>query len=60
MKSDMKLSGSGSIVEGEYENISVSGSVKILGNIKARDIKISGSVKGEGSIHSNSLSVYAY
>ncbi|WP_294345256.1 cell shape determination protein CcmA [uncultured Clostridium sp.] len=57
MKSDMKLSGSGSIVEGEYENISVSGSVKILGNIKARDIKISGSVKGEGSIHSNSLSV---
>ena len=40
---DVKILGSGSISQGEYNNVKVAGSGQILGNIKANDIKVSGS-----------------
>ena len=47
----MKISGSGSISAGEYnESISVSGSGKITGNIKCQELSCSGSVNAMGSV----------
>lgn len=47
---DVKILGSGSISQGEYNNVKVAGSGQILGNIKANDIKVSGSGDFQGNI----------
>ena len=44
---DMKISGSGQIVSGEYENIRISGSGKLNGFVRCASFHISGSSKGE-------------
>ena len=50
----MNISGSGHIPAGEYnENISVSGSCKINGNLRCMSISCSGSIKGEGNVFCN-------
>lgn len=43
---DMKIAGSGQIGPGEYENINISGSGKILGAVKCENLSISGSASG--------------
>ena len=42
-KSDMKISGSGSISSGVYNDIKISGSASCKGEIKANNLKVSGS-----------------
>jgi len=48
---DFKVSGSGNIPDGEYENIRVSGSARLGENVKCLSLHASGSVKG-GSVDS--------
>lgn len=43
----MKISGSGLIGSGEYENITISGSGKIQGAIKCENLSVAGSASGE-------------
>lgn len=47
---DMKISGSGQLSGGEYENVSISGSGKCLGNVKCKSFRASGSARCEGDI----------
>ena len=47
---DVKIAGSGTISPGEYNNVKVSGSGQILGNIKANVVKTSGSADFKGDI----------
>ena len=47
---DMKVSGSGSIPGGEYENVRISGSGKCHGNIKCISFHASGSAHCAGSV----------
>ena len=47
---DMKISGSGHIAAGEYENISVSGSAKLGGYIRCLSLHCSGSAHCEGDL----------
>jgi cytoskeletal protein CcmA (bactofilin family) len=47
---DMKISGSGHIAAGEYENISVSGSAKLGGFIRCLSLHCSGSAHCEGDL----------
>lgn len=47
---DVKIAGSGTISPGEYNNVKVSGSGQILGNIKANMVKTSGSADFQGDI----------
>lgn len=54
---DARISGSGVISGGQYENIHISGSGKITGNCKAESIHISGSGKAQGTIEVNELKV---
>ena len=49
-KSDMKISGSGSISSGVYNDIKISGSGGILGDVDCNDIKISGSASCKGRL----------
>ena len=56
-KSDMKISGSGSISSGVYNDIKISGSGGILGDVDCNDIKISGSASCKGEIKVNNLKV---
>lgn len=49
---DLKLSGSQTISGGIYDNVSISGSVKIDGNLKCKNLKHSGSLKTIGDIES--------
>lgn len=44
---DMKISAIGTVPAGEYENISVSGSAKIVGLVRCSGLHVSGKVKGE-------------
>ena len=56
-KSDMKISGSGSISSGVYNDIKISGSGGILGDVDCNDIKISGSASCKGEIKVNNLKI---
>ena len=47
---DQKISGSGTVIGGEYNKISISGSGKYTGDIVCREFHASGSAKGDGSI----------
>ena len=47
---DMKISGSGTIAAGEYDNIRVSGSAKVGGPIRCLSLHCSGSAHCEGTI----------
>ena len=47
---DMKISGSGHIASGEYENISVSGSARLGGLIRCLSLHCSGSAHCEGDL----------
>ncbi len=47
---DMKISGSGQLSGGEYENVSISGSGKCLGNVKCVSFRAAGSARCEGDI----------
>ena len=47
---DMKISGSGVIGAGEYENIKISGSAKARGPIRCKSFSASGAVGGAGNI----------
>ena len=52
---DMKISGSGNIPSGEYENIAVSGSAKLYGNIKCKSFSTAGVSRGVSIDCSESL-----
>lgn len=56
-KNSIKVAGSTSIIPGEYSNISVAGSAKFLGGIKADKISVSGSCKFLGCVEAEALSV---
>ncbi len=47
---DMKISGSGTIATGEYEDIKISGSGKITGKILCKSLHCSGAAKADGDI----------
>ncbi len=47
---DTKISGSGVIGAGEYENIKISGSAKVRGPIRCKSFAAAGAVGGEGSV----------
>ena len=47
---DIRLSGSGTISGGTYNNISVSGGGKWNGDIECNSFRVSGGAKGEGNI----------
>lgn len=55
--SDMRISGSGTIPGGEFNNVKIAGSGKITGNVKANLISISGSGSSEGNLISNSIKI---
>ena len=44
---DMKISGSGVVSEGEYENIKISGSGRLDGRVRCKNLYASGSVRGD-------------
>lgn len=44
---DMRISGSGNIPAGEYENIRISGSGRLCGHVKCNSLHVSGSTHGE-------------
>ena len=53
---DMKISGSGTVPAGEFENIKISGSGRLAGHIKCASLHASGAVRGDsvecsGDIH---------
>ena len=50
---DVKILGSGSISQGEYNNVKVAGSGQILGNIITKEIKCSGSMSCNGTVKSS-------
>ncbi len=54
---NMRISGSGIIPEGEYNEIKISGSGSIIGKVKANIIKISGSGDSRCNIESNEMRV---
>lgn len=54
---DFKVSGSGNIPEGEYENVRVSGSAKLGEKIKCLSLHASGSVKGGSVVSENEVRV---
>ena len=47
---DMKISGAGVLSGGEYEEVQISGSVKIEGGVRCRSFMGSGAVKGKGEL----------
>ena len=47
---DMKISGSGVIGAGEYDNVRISGSGKVHGPIRCKSFSASGAVDGNDSI----------
>ena len=47
---DLKISGSGVIGGGTYEEVKISGSAKIEGSVKCESFAVSGAVHGEGQI----------
>lgn len=49
---DIKISGSGVIGGGEYEEIKISGSARIEGGVRCESFACSGSVHGEGGLES--------
>lgn len=54
---DMKISGSGSVPAGEYGLVSVSGSAKFTGPVKAERVKISGSGRGCAALDAGEMGV---
>lgn len=54
---DIKISGSGNISGGEYNNVKISGSGQVCGNIKAEEVRVSGSGGFKGNIASRELRV---
>lgn len=48
--SDMKIAGSGTIGAGEYDKISISGSGKIIGNVRCKNFSTAGAISGSGTI----------
>lgn len=51
------ITGSGTIGEGTYADISISGSGKLTGNIKCEKLSVTGSCKSEGSIEASEIIV---
>lgn len=51
------INGSGQLAGGMYEDVKISGSGVIDGNIDARDVKVSGSAKFKGNVVSRSIKV---
>ena len=54
---DMKISGSGQIAPGEYENIRISGSGKLNGLVRCESFHVSGSARGDSIECKNDLKV---
>lgn len=54
---DMKISGSGSVSSGEYENIRISGSGRLVGFVRCASFHASGSAKGDDIDCKNELKV---
>lgn len=54
---DMRISGSGTVPGGEFNNVKIAGSGKITGNVKATLISISGSGSSCGNLITNSLKI---
>lgn len=54
---DMRISGSGSLAAGEYGLVSVSGSAKFTGPVRAERVKISGSCRGCGPLTTGEMGV---
>lgn len=52
-----RITGSGTIGEGTYEDISISGSGKLTGNIKCQKLSVSGSCKSSGMIEASEIIV---
>lgn len=50
---DMKISGSGCIGGGEYDNIHISGSGKVEGPVRCKNIHCSGSVRCKGTVEAS-------
>ena len=44
---DIKISGSGAVGSGEYDEIKASGSLKLFGEVKCKSLSLSGALKGE-------------
>ncbi|WP_297639292.1 hypothetical protein [uncultured Clostridium sp.] len=57
MNNNMNINGTGTITEGDYNNISISGMGKLNGKLTANKINVSGTCGGEGKIKTNELIV---
>ncbi len=57
MLHSVKITGSGSVVPGEYDAIKVSGSGKLYGPITCNELKVSGSCKQENDLHVKEMKV---
>lgn len=54
-KGKFRISGVGTVVAGDYGDISISGSGKIVGDISCEALRVSGSCKSEGVINATSI-----
>lgn len=54
---DLKINGSGSAGGGQYEDVSISGSGKIHGDVECESLKIDGSGKVEGSVLAEQIKI---
>lgn len=55
--SDMKISGTGKIGGGEYDNVKISGSARIEGDIECNYYKCSGSSNANGNVRSKTIEI---
>ncbi|MEG0773088.1 polymer-forming cytoskeletal protein [Clostridium sp.] len=53
----LRISGSGSVNGGKYDEVSISGSGKVFGDLECNTFKISGSGKVEGNITTNDFKI---
>ncbi len=54
---DMKISGSGQIASGEYDEIKISGSARLSGLVRCATFRVSGSAKGDALDCKNELKI---
>lgn len=57
MNNNMNINGTGTIIDGDYNKISISGMGKLNGKVTANKINISGTGSGDGKIKSNEVIV---
>ena len=57
MLNDMNIAGNGTIANGEYNRVNISGMAKILGEIKSKSLDVSGIAKSFGNINSDNITI---